>query len=113
MVSYIKGFFNSILSYLGLFEKKANLIFLGLDNAGKSTLLHLLKYDRISQTPPTIQPKSEEFKIGNIRLNTFDLGGHLTARKIWKDYFPIVDGIPQLLPENEISADKMKELLKK
>jgi uncharacterized protein YbaR (Trm112 family) len=27
--------------------------------------------------------------------------------------FPIVDGIPQLLPEQEISADKMKELLKK
>ena len=25
--------------------------------------------------------------------------------------FPIVDGIPQLLPENEIPADKMKELL--
>lgn len=27
--------------------------------------------------------------------------------------FPIVDGIPQLLPENEIPADKLKELLKK
>jgi uncharacterized protein YbaR (Trm112 family) len=27
--------------------------------------------------------------------------------------FPIVDGIPQLLPENEIPADKMKELLNK
>ncbi len=25
--------------------------------------------------------------------------------------FPIIDGIPQLLPENEISAEKMKELL--
>ena len=27
--------------------------------------------------------------------------------------FPIIDGIPQLLPENEISAEKMKELLTK
>ena len=27
--------------------------------------------------------------------------------------FPIVDGIPQLLPENEIPAEKMKELLNK
>ena len=25
--------------------------------------------------------------------------------------FPIVDGIPQLLPESEIPAEKMKELL--
>ncbi|MBI1334974.1 MAG: Trm112 family protein [Armatimonadetes bacterium] len=25
--------------------------------------------------------------------------------------FPIIDGIPQLLPENEIPAEKMKELL--
>ncbi len=27
--------------------------------------------------------------------------------------FPIVDGIPQLLPESEIPADMMKELLNK
>ena len=90
---YMKGMMNSILGYLGLYNKKANIVFLGLDNAGKSALLHVLKTDRVTQTRPTIHPHSEELKMGNLVLNTYDLGGHETARKIWKDYFPAVNAI--------------------
>ena len=90
---YVKGAFNTMLGYLGLYNKKANIVFLGLDNAGKSALLPVLKTDRVTQTRPTIHPHSEELKMGNLVLNTYDLGGHETARKIWKDYFPAVSAI--------------------
>lgn len=117
MVSYITGFFKSVFGYLGLFNKKANIIFLGLDNAGKSTLLHLLKYGKISQTKPTYHPCSEELKLGNTRFKAHDLGGHESARKIWMDYFPAVEGIfylidsadPNRFPEVKKELEKVCE----
>ena len=83
---FIVNFFRGAMEWLGFFQKSANIVFLGLDNAGKTTMLYMLQSDRFTQTDSTLHPHQAEVTIGNIRFNTYDLGGHNQARKTWADY---------------------------
>lgn len=95
MFSVLDFFKNSFKSlWKVIFKKRAKILFLGLDNAGKTTLLHLLRDDKIIVHEPTGHTQNQEIVVDGVYFNAYDLGGHAAARRIWRrEINGIVDGI--------------------
>ena len=104
---FVANFFKGIFEWMGFFQKSANIVFLGLDNAGKTTMLYMLQSDRFTQTDSTVHPHSTEVTIGNIKFNSYDLGGHIAARKTWRDYCGKLDGIIFMVDASDV--DRLDE----
>lgn len=78
----------SLMTSLGLGGgKEGTLLLLGLDNAGKTTLLHRLRTGDVKHFPPTDRPyQSDKFTFQGLTFQAWDLGGHEAVRHIWEDY---------------------------
>ena len=59
----------------------------GLDAAGKSTILYQLKYGESITTIPTVGFNVETVKYKNIYLNVWDIGGQDKIRQYWRHYY--------------------------
>lgn len=63
-------------------------LMLGLDNAGKTTILYRFKDNQTVQTIPTIGFNCEVLNIARgVRLQTWDVGGQDRIRRLWRHYY--------------------------
>jgi ADP-ribosylation factor-like protein 1 len=69
-------------------EKEARILVLGLDNAGKTTILYRLQVGTVVSTIPTIGFNVETLTYGNIKFQVWDLGGQTSIRPYWRCYYP-------------------------
>lgn len=83
----------ALLVRLGLRTRNARVIILGLDNAGKTTLLYKLKHGVVKSFVPTQRALVETFRFGNVHFSACDLGGHNTVRHLWDEYCGECDAI--------------------
>lgn len=74
-------------------SNEIRILILGLDNAGKTTLLHKLQFSTITETVPTIGFNLETVTYNNLQLQVWDLGGQGTLRPYWRCYYPNTNGV--------------------
>ncbi|KAG8138677.1 hypothetical protein E2320_001474 [Naja naja] len=74
--------------FKGLFGKKEmRILMVGLDAAGKTTILYKLKLGEIVTTIPTIGFNVETVEYKNISFTVWDVGGQDKIRPLWRHYF--------------------------
>lgn len=84
--------FSSIFSAL-FGRKEVRILILGLDNAGKTTILYRLQVDEPVTTVPTIGFNVETVQYKNVKFQVWDLGGQSSIRPYWRCYYPNTDAI--------------------
>jgi ADP-ribosylation factor-like protein 2 len=85
-------------------EKEIRLLILGLDNAGKTTILKKFNGEDIDKISPTLGFNIKTLTYGDYKLNVWDVGGQTTIRSYWRNYFEQTDGLIWVVD----SSDKMR-----
>jgi len=85
-------------------EGEARLLVLGLDNAGKTTILRKLSNEDITNITPTAGFNIKSLSMSNFRLNVWDIGGQKAIRPYWKQYYDSTDALIYVID----SADKKR-----
>eukprot|EP01065_Artemidia_motanka_P008566 TRINITY_DN1431_c0_g1_i2.p2 TRINITY_DN1431_c0_g1~~TRINITY_DN1431_c0_g1_i2.p2 ORF type:complete len:183 (+),score=90.47 TRINITY_DN1431_c0_g1_i2:131-679(+) len=99
----------------GFFGKKdVRLLMVGLDAAGKTTVLYKLKLNEAVTTIPTIGFNLETVQYRNINFTMWDVGGQDKLRPLWRHYFEGSDGVIFVVDSNDRDRVSMaKEELQK
>jgi len=72
-------------------KKELRILLLGLDNAGKTTILKALASEDVSHITPTQGFNIKSVQSQGILLNVWDIGGQKTIRPYWRNYFENTD----------------------
>mmetsp|Transcript_11157 Transcript_11157/g.19531 ORF Transcript_11157/g.19531 Transcript_11157/m.19531 type:complete len:186 (-) Transcript_11157:717-1274(-) len=74
-------------------SKEMRVVMLGLDAAGKTTILYKLHIGEVLSTVPTIGFNVEKVAYKNVMFTVWDVGGQEKLRPLWRHYFQNTDGL--------------------
>lgn len=86
-----------------MFERKKELriLMVGLDAAGKTTILYKLKLGEVTTTIPTIGFNVETVEYKNISFTVWDVGGQDKIRPLWRHYYQGTNGLIFVVDSND------------
>ena len=88
MGSTFSYLFNRLLG-----KEDVRILMVGLDNAGKTTILYRLKLEEVVSTVPTLGFNVETVTYKNISFTVWDIGGQDKIRNLWRVYFQGTQGL--------------------
>eukprot|EP00042_Codosiga_hollandica_P045883 m.473052 g.473052 ORF g.473052 m.473052 type:complete len:179 (-) comp57118_c0_seq3:790-1326(-) len=74
-------------------DKEMRILMLGLDAAGKTTILYQLKLGEPVTTIPTVGFNVETVTYKKVKFNVWDVGGQDKIRPLWRHYFTGTQGL--------------------
>lgn len=97
-------------------KKDVRILMVGLDAAGKTTILYQLKMGETVKTIPTIGFNVETLEYKNLNFTVWDVGGQDKIRVLWKHYYQNTDGLIYVVDSNdrdrvEDAAEELKKML--
>ncbi|CAK9187586.1 unnamed protein product [Ilex paraguariensis] len=109
------------LSFTKLFsrlfsKREIRIVMVGLDAAGKTTILYKLKLGEVVTTIPTIGFNVETVEYKNINFTVWDIGGQDQISRLWRFYFSNTQGLIFVVDSNDRdrageARDKLHKLL--
>lgn len=86
------------------------ILIVGLDGAGKTTILYQLKVGEVVNTVPTVGFNVESVHYKNIDFDVWDVGGQDRMRPLWKHYYKDTKGLVFVVDSN--NPDRLQEARK-
>jgi ADP-ribosylation factor-like protein 2 len=83
-------------------EGELRLLTIGLDNAGKTTVVKKFLNKDTSTISPTLGFQICPIQFRGLTLNVWDIGGQQTLRSFWRNYFESTDGIIWVVDSNDV-----------
>jgi len=110
------SFFSSLWDKLTGGKREVRLLMLGLDAAGKTTILYQLKMGDLIKTIPTIGFNVETLEYKGLNFTIWDVGGQDKIRVLWKHYYQNTQGLIFVVDSNdkdriEEAAEELKKML--
>merc|ERR1712122_145319 len=93
------------------------ILMVGLDAAGKTTVLYKLKLGEVVTTIPTVGFNVETVEYKNLSFTVWDIGGQDKIRKLWRHYFQGTNAIIYVIDSNDreridVAGEELSSMLR-
>ena len=110
------GFLISKLWTMILGKNDVRILMVGLDAAGKTTILYQLRMGQTIKTIPTIGFNVETLEYKGVNFTVWDVGGQDKIRILWKHYYQNTDCLIFVVDSNDRerigeAAEELKKML--